>query len=143
MLRGFVHRLTTLVRKTRRLHGRRDIHQSPHNTRISSVRTSEADTNAKVLHGHNRPTTSTTIRTVAHNLSTSLRRPRKLAEEQLILNVPANASGSRNFLLARKYLAILGVVILIRGHHAGGLRPPATPADMIIGSRRWSNAHRE
>ena len=66
----------------------------PHNTRISSVRTSEADTNAKVLHGHNRPTTSTTIRTVAHNLSTSLRRPRKLAEEQLILNVPANSLGS-------------------------------------------------
>ena len=31
---------------------------------------------------------------MTHNLSTHLRRPRKLAEEQLILNVPANASGS-------------------------------------------------
>ena len=94
MLRGFVHRLTALACKTRRLHGRRDIHQSPNNTRKTITRANEASANAKVLHGHNRPSTSTTIRTVTHNLSTHLRRPRKLAEEQLILNVPANASGS-------------------------------------------------
>ena len=141
MLRGFVHRLTTLVRKTRRLHGRRDIHQSPHNTRISSVRTSEADTNAKVLHGHNRPTTSTTIRTVTHNLSTSLRRPRKLAEEQLILNVPANASGSE-LSASTKISRHPRSGDTHKGAPRGGLRF-ATPADMIIGSRRWSNAHRE
>ena len=94
MLRGFIHRLTALCCKTRRLHGRRDIHQSPNNTRETTTRASEASANAKVLHGHNRPSTRTTIRTMTHNLSSHLRRPRSLAEEQLILNVPANSLGS-------------------------------------------------
>ena len=67
---------------------------SPHNTRESTARTGKATTDTKVLHGHNRPRTRTIINAVLNNLSSHLRLPLHLADEQLILNVPANSLGS-------------------------------------------------
>ena len=76
---------------------------------------------------------------MTNNLSSHLRIPRKLAEEQLILNIPTNSSGSE-FSATTKIPGHHGVerlnVVEYRLAYAGGLRPPATPAVTHNGRRR-------
>ena len=96
-LRRFVQRVARDRTNGSRGLTRRDINQSPNDTRKSrstTIKVINTGTNTKVLHGHTGTRTTMTISTVNDKAIINLSRPRKMAEEQFILNIPTNSSGS-------------------------------------------------